>query len=561
MRSFWGAGQHVTGMWAGPYFYNGTTSPSLQWAPVGENLDRSIAIGPDGTVYVGDADGNSNVEYFDAINGETGATISQTPLPSTTYTYSGAGVCSTNSYSYTTGSYSGPPVVVSDGSVYMQVESSQIAFAASGPDCSEDVNNIQSYTESLQMVHLASGSAQFQTLGTHSLADWIAAASPPYEGPFYGPGDVIPDGQGGVLADWSNYQENDGAALTLADISSSGITQRNYSNLDGELFGPNVGARSGDGDLVLGDNNTAFVTDGVHVAAFIPNSLFQLWNYTSIGSDLSLVAANPGGSVTIDDSQQGITQLSPFGYATSTDADRAGAAPFDLSSWQALVGGELTIRLDPDGADGIANVLALSPFPEPAGGQQSQKAPPACQVNGSLCALVPTSDIPVALVPQTLRSGRQVTYSVFGIDPGTSTLVPLWNKARAAYRISFKESFAPQSQDTSANICTDFRAPKCSLVNQFEDVYSEHNINELLSVNQNWYVNNQPVQVFWMRPFQGSVNYWYGSPNSTALAQGAPSQTVNIITDTDGKAHVHIYPNQTDEQHYLYCPACLQTVP
>lgn len=72
-------------------------------------------------------------------------------------------------------------MVAPDGSVYMQVESSQSALAASATDCSSDVNTIQSYTESLQVVHLVSGSsAQFQTLGTHSKSDWISAATPPY---------------------------------------------------------------------------------------------------------------------------------------------------------------------------------------------------------------------------------------------------------------------------------------------------------------------------------------------------------------------------------------------
>ncbi|MGH9574236.1 MAG: hypothetical protein ACRD40_11990 [Candidatus Acidiferrales bacterium] len=96
------------------------------------------------------------------------------------------------------------------------------------------------------------------------------------------------------------------------------------------MFAPNVGARSGDADLILGDNNTAFVTDGAHVAAFTTNGLFQLWNYTTNGGTLSLIAASPNGGATINDTEQGVIQLNSYGYGSPEGLDLQGAMPYAM---------------------------------------------------------------------------------------------------------------------------------------------------------------------------------------------------------------------------------------
>lgn len=250
-------------------------------------------------------------------------------------------------------------MVVPDGSAHMQVESSQSAFAASASDCAVDVNTIQSYSESLEMIHVVSGtSPQFQTLGTHSKSDFINANTPPYSyGDTYAPGDTIPDGQGGVLADWTNQTNN--APLTLADISSNGLVQADFENLYGDLQQD----RPIDGDLVLGDNNTAFVTDGYSVTSLRPADLSQNWSYTTTGGTLSFVAATPGSTVAINDSQQGAIGLDSYGNASVADATREGAAPFDLATWQSLLNGELAILFEQDGTGGIRNVLAACHLP------------------------------------------------------------------------------------------------------------------------------------------------------------------------------------------------------
>lgn len=67
--------------------------------------------------------------------------------------------------------------------------------------------------------------------------------------------------------------------------------------------------------------------------------------------------------------------------------------------------------------------------------------------------------------------------------------------------------------------------------------------------------------MFWAEKFSGNIVYWFGSPNTAALQKGVYNQTVNILIDNSGQAHVHIYPNQTDEKRNLSCLECKVITP
>jgi hypothetical protein len=82
--------------------------------------------------------------------------------------------------------------------------------------------------------------------------------------------------------------------------------------------------------MVLGDNSTAFVTDGATVTALRVPGLQVLWDYASAGGALSFVAATAGGGVVINDSQQGAIQLDANGNASSPMASLQGSEPFSL---------------------------------------------------------------------------------------------------------------------------------------------------------------------------------------------------------------------------------------
>lgn len=163
--------------------------------------------------------------------------------------------------------------------------------------CSDVGNPTFAYSENLQLLTVdSSGTTQYQSLNSFSTADGTE--------PFNAPGNVIPDGRGGVLASWvANTSGYSGTyPLTVADIGPSGTAQANFSNIsmaDGQAALLNS-------NLVLGeDNDVAFVTNGLNVDAFVPTTVSQVWSYASSGGTLSLDSIN-GNGLNINDSSLGL---------------------------------------------------------------------------------------------------------------------------------------------------------------------------------------------------------------------------------------------------------------
>ncbi|HEX4001589.1 MAG TPA: SBBP repeat-containing protein [Candidatus Acidoferrales bacterium] len=281
-------------------------------------LNPSVAVGSDGTIYAVEVNFSSNpnsnggyigTAYLDMINGISGALNSQIALPTTLVTVP-PDSCNENGVGPTElypGEY-GSPVVGPDGSVYLEVAASQVT------------TNFCTYTDSVTWtVSLLTippgGSPQFQNLESYSemLADYSQGGQV---------GDVIPDGEGGVLATWTP-EYGSGAywpAATVADIGPNGTVTSQFSSV-------NFGEQFLDTNLVLSDGGTAFATDGTNVASFNITNLQQNWTYTAQSGDtLNFVAATSDGGVNVNDSQLGSIQLNSSG-SPSQIATPAGTAP------------------------------------------------------------------------------------------------------------------------------------------------------------------------------------------------------------------------------------------
>lgn len=211
-------------------------------------------------------------------------------------------------------------MVGADGTAYIEVEALQRTdtdTANSDGTCTE----VGTYNEALTLVTLSpDGGSQMQQLASFS-TNWMNHYS---EGiycpscvvnPIYvtdhNPGNMIPDGQGGILASWTTQQEQPGGSIAntvvVADIGPQGGGQATFPSLNALPFGNN---------LVLSSTGTAFITDGSSVIAFGATSLQTLWTYTSQGGQLSLIAATADGGVAVNDSAQGVVELDPNGNAT-----------------------------------------------------------------------------------------------------------------------------------------------------------------------------------------------------------------------------------------------------
>ena len=126
-----------------------------------------------------------------------------------------------------------------------------------------------SYGESLSLLQI------FQNGATRSLQMSSFGLNPSgADQPINQPGDVIPDGNGGVLASWTP-DASGGAGenpLTVADIGSQGAMQSSNTFSAIQI---DVGRPIPNSNLVLGENGTAFVTDGNNVVSFSPTTLQQ----------------------------------------------------------------------------------------------------------------------------------------------------------------------------------------------------------------------------------------------------------------------------------------------
>jgi hypothetical protein len=180
---------------------------------------------------------------LNGIDPKTGSLASQVTLPNSSATSITGQHCDIAAFTET---YNSPglfssPMVAPDGSVYMEMV---VSRTTSDTECSnEGDTETNSGSESISILK---NGTQFQTVASTS-------------------------GNDGLLA--SYFDEADSGAVTIANTGSGAKSV--LSNI-GTGFAPGI-------SMVLGDNNTAFVKDGTHVAAIDATTLQQNWAYTSTG--------------------------------------------------------------------------------------------------------------------------------------------------------------------------------------------------------------------------------------------------------------------------------------
>ncbi len=341
-----------------------------------DNLDQDVAVGLDGKVYVVETDAGNGGSFYGSQSyldefSPSGTLLSQIALPQSSFA-SVSPSCSNGSFTQTFAGGYGPPVVTPDGSVYLEVESSQ-ETEVTNPPCNQ--SQISAYSEAVSLFHVApAGGTQTQTLASYSLSDWYDPANNS-AAPYHSPADVIPDGNGGVLASWTDFQNPTLSAYppTIADISPQRTTQVTFPALNTEFC-------ACDNNLVLGDSNIAFATDGTDVVSFNVATLQQNWTYASQAGNLTLVTATSGGGVTINDGQLGVIQLDSNGNPSTPIASTQGANPYEmlvpayaslpsnLGLWATDTTGTLAFIIGPP------EPVAPSPFVEPTGAEQRQRS-------------------------------------------------------------------------------------------------------------------------------------------------------------------------------------------
>jgi outer membrane protein assembly factor BamB len=256
------------------------------------------AIGHDGTVFFIEStfpdQNRNNSASLVALNGSTGMPLFRVPLPSgSSEVFDSQGNSTVQTFSP---DWFGDPMIDSNGTFSM-------AFLVQNQVTTTDSNGHR-HTQQSSTVTLF----QVTPDGTPSVIP--IHTSNVLLGAFtWG---VIPDGQGGVLVAWDDWSLEPALAY-VTRIGPSGQSDYAFPS----LFG-----LGGIYPMVLGDNATAYLTDGRTLQAFDVNSGQPRWTYGVPDSDyiLPAVAAAGGGLVVtdfnFDQSLETVIRLDPAGNPT-----------------------------------------------------------------------------------------------------------------------------------------------------------------------------------------------------------------------------------------------------
>jgi hypothetical protein len=292
---------------------------------IGGEVPIEVAVGLDGKIFIVESShvtDSSPSAKLDIIDGNSGALSNSISLPVTSET-SLNDDCQPNSFTATVLGNYGPPAIGTDGSAYILISSAQWSFDW----CSGNSTN----TAPLQLLSIhPDGSTQYQTLDTGQNINGSQEPNMPY------PQEAIPDGRGGILASWTGPiipglpgQPNQAGKLEIADIGTSGTVQSTFPSIN--IY--NLGDLHHNDHLVLGPNDTAFITDGIIVQEFNSLTMQQGWTYSSTGGDLSFQGATTDGGASIEDGQLGFIQLSYNGNASQPVAGFQQAIVGPVGSW------------------------------------------------------------------------------------------------------------------------------------------------------------------------------------------------------------------------------------
>ena len=269
----------------------------------GGGLYQDWAVGSDDTIYVVEVPGgiygnqsatNPNSKLL-AINGANGTIHFSVPYPPSAWVRKSQNCVAGNDYASYWSSAVGAPMIAPDGSVNLELTVTN--RLDDDTQCGSPVSTVDTNIQLLQLP--ASGGPSFSTI-----YDYTGFSVSLY------PGEVIPDGQGGLLVAWTSVYEYSPQAelthVTPAGNAQYTLSQSSWWNDFHSWTDPP------DSNLVLGENGTAFARLGGTVISFDIASGTPHWTWTGASQ---MIAATSGNGLTVRTSNQ-VVRLDPTGAAT-----------------------------------------------------------------------------------------------------------------------------------------------------------------------------------------------------------------------------------------------------
>lgn len=254
------------------------------------------------------------------LDWKSGNALSAPPIPPSTSTDFSGHVTSCDCLTPV-----GQPIVDSDGSIYLEYELREIPYPAT----------TISSTLWLLKIGLDGVTTTTTQLSSSNNANLF-------------PGNIIPDGQGGVLATWTIANLNAPPApqpYQAARISSAGVITSNYAL----PMAPTQLTNGADGlpinpVLVLGENSTAFASYGVNLTSFDPTVGSGKWNYqASLTTSVKIINSDSDNSIFTRVTDNGgidtITLLDPTGNVSGTTTGIQNGTPWGNAHWLGQIPG------------------------------------------------------------------------------------------------------------------------------------------------------------------------------------------------------------------------------
>jgi len=273
----------------------------------------AIRAATDGAVAIAASGNTSGLPELMLVDGQTGDVLAEPAIPQSTYEDQNGDMI---------GGYSpiGPPIVGSDGTIYVEYEVRQIAYPST----------------------VTSAVLYLLQIATNNSTSTVQLSSTTANENLF-PERIIPDGSGGVLATWvidpsagsiptNPYQAAHVVSGSIAANYSLPFTPASFvTGPDGLPINPS---------LVLGESGVAFATDGTSsgdsqnpgmgakVASFQLASGAVNWAYqVGTQSTLSLLAVLSGNLINISDSQAGLSEFDTNGNQTQLTQSAPGGLP------------------------------------------------------------------------------------------------------------------------------------------------------------------------------------------------------------------------------------------
>jgi hypothetical protein len=250
------------------------------------------------------------------LDGTSGATLSNPPIPASTTTDINGNVTSCDCATPV-----GPPIVGPDGSIYVEYEVRQIPYPPT------------TLSSALRLLKIAlDGTTTTTPISSSTSANLF-------------PGTLMPDGSGGVVATWTIVPPTFPPApvpYQAADISSSGIVTTYPLSLAPTQVVNGSNGLPVNPELVLGEGSTGFYSFGGSAVAFNVGSGTVIYNYAPAQTGVSILSATAGNGLVVATNQAGaqnVVNLDNTGAVTTTSTAGAGGHFSWRETWNALFSG------------------------------------------------------------------------------------------------------------------------------------------------------------------------------------------------------------------------------